>query len=370
VLFLFVSERRELMRQRIVLCDSDSDYSLGIASFIRESEFRKEVELTVCSHPDSLRDWMKRERFDVLVIGAEFAGDFESGGLLSEGLVWISDGEEGIGAYGAPLLSKYDAVPRLLRTWLRYSRKPIIGNRKDRGASPIVGIWSAGGGVGKTRLASALSQVWVEQGLDTFVIGLDPGIYESANAYTCAFHDVSEWLYGIKSGMDHVNWLGKAPASSRLHYFLPDSPYREFIGLGRGDGGELLTVAATAFGCDCVLVDLGDRWSPFTEEVWSRSDVLLCISTEEELCLRKTDKWLQEWSAWSEQPAFREKTVFVLNKSLGHKPALATEWVQQAFRLPYVPEWKQSTDRMDPLFQERIHALAEELWTRCRRTQH
>jgi cellulose biosynthesis protein BcsQ len=365
VLFLLSKKGGSALRQRMVLCDSDRDYSLRIAGYVRESEFRKEVELIVFSNPDTLNDWLQRETFDVLIVSLEFAASLEHE-VTTEGLIWITDGEGGIGPRKAPLQSKYESLPRLLRGWLRHSRrKGSMEGQRDAGAS-IVAIWSAGGGVGKTKLASSLSGVWAERGLGTFVIGLDPGIYEKADRFPAAFHDVSDWLYAIKSGKDLESWTRGASATSRIHYFLPDSPYREFIGLGRNEGAELLKMASTAFGCHFVLVELGSGWSPFTEEVWSRADVLLCVSTPDELCLRKTDKWLREWSLWSEQPAFREKTIFTVNKSLADTATLSPEWAEQAFRLPYVPEWKQSGERTDPLFQRRLHCLAEELWQRCR----
>lgn len=345
------------MRQRIALCDPDREYAERIVSFVRDSEFRKEAEITVCSEPELLPEWIMDRKFDVFAISLDYAEQI--GHSIESGvrIVWLSGQERGNGPYGFPLALKYSAAPILIRMWLGDSgRKTDPGRPK---AAPIAAVWSVCGGVGKTKFTSSIANVWRESGRSLFILGIDPGLFTRMAKGEVMFHDVSDWLYAMKSGRRPE---GDVKHGTGLHFLLPDTSYREWVGLGRKESAMLLELAATACGCDAVLVDAGTGWSVFTEEVWNRADALLCLAAEEEHCLIKTDKWLGEWPEWQEGGLYREKTMFAVNKCLPNTPSHAADWFRPAAKFPYVPEWKQVNDRVDPLFQQQIMRLSEELW--------
>ena|GEM_PF-3101349 len=355
------------MKHRIVLYDTDLDYSRRIAGYIRESDFRKEVELTVCTTIDAFTDSLERQVFDLAVANAELAEKVLDR-LPSQGrMVWLTEGIGGTGPGGLEMLQKFQPVPGMLRQWIRLSGLKTVRERQFSPSVPVIAIWSAAGGVGKTKLTSAMAGVWAGKGLRLFVIGVDPGIYGAAAIYSHQYHDVSEWLFAVKTGREVERRYDEGYAPAQLHYFLPDSPYEEFIRMSRKEGAELLRLASNNFGCDAVIVDAGSGYSPFAEEVWSHCDVLVHVCADEPASKLKTEKWIQEWDAWSGQERVLEKSIFVVNKSLNERREGGFSWEHQAFRLPYVPEWKQDMDLVDPVFQQRLIQLAEEVWNRCGR---
>lgn len=348
------------MRHRIALCDSDRDYAGRIAAFVRNSDFRKEVELTVFGSPDAFAEWAKRESFDVLVASVEFAPQLRGTG--EERCLWISEGGEA-GPGGETTLPKYDAAPRLLRAWMRHSRNPA--NAAERKEAPIAAVWSVGGGVGKTKLVSEIARVWAGNGLSPFVVGTDPGIYDGAETMPATFHDLGDWLYAIKCGKSPKPDERQTGAASRLHYFLPESPYREFAELSREEARELLRVTAAAAACDVVLIELESPWSAFAAETFQRADALLLVSAADDRCMRKTEKWLEENANRWETPGMEHKTIYALNKALPDRESADSIWAAKAYRLPYVPEWKQDGKRRDAIFDRTAMQVAEVLWARC-----
>ncbi|MCI3922514.1 hypothetical protein MO973_19980 [Paenibacillus sp. TRM 82003] len=321
------------------------------------------MELTIFSSAEAFVEWSIREPFDVAVVCDELAADLERLKWKSDRVLWISE-RSGPGPEGSPIVPKYESAPRLVRTWLRHSR--AASARDGEKNAPIAAVWSVGGGAGKTKLVSGIAEAWARSGLSPFVVGADPGLYDGADAFPATFHDVSEWLYALKGGQSPTVGERRAGAAPRMHYFLPDSPYREFAELERREAGELLQVAAAA-DCDIVLVELESPWSAFAAETFHRADALLLVCAADEGCVRKTGKWLEENADRYEAAGMEHKTICAVNKSLPDSFVDRTgfPWLSKAVQLPYVPEWKQDGKRRDALFDRGIERLAEELRKLC-----
>jgi cellulose biosynthesis protein BcsQ len=350
-----------------VLCDPDREYTQRIAWYVRESSFRKEMEITICSSTEALQEWMAVNPLDIAVVSVTAADRLDSKLFESISILWLTDGEPGEGPYGFPMVSKYETAPRLLQRFVHVRpRKQALLAQKRR-AAPITAVWSVAGGVGKTRLSSMLAAEWLRKGRSVFLFGTDPGFYDMPEAYGVTYHDASEWMYAVKTGKPIAPDSEDLLRNPSLHSFHPDTSLREFAALGVEEGGALLEAASLSFGCEGVLVDTAAGWSPFTEYVWRRCDVLLFLSAAEPFSLGKTNQWLERWPGWDESSSYRVKSWFILNKCLKDNQEPKVNWQGDITRLPYVPEWKQSRERVDPLFQQRFHRFSEELWKRCMR---
>jgi len=351
------------LRKRIALCDRDPDYAVRVAEYVKESEYRREAEIAVCSRPEMLLEWWRAGSCDLYVASVEFEERLkELAGSVS--FVWIGEGRREASDRSA-VVSKYEPVPKLLRMWLsRCGGGRSTGGRR----APIVGIWSVAGGAGRTRIAAHAADALAAKGRKPFLMAVDPVPNDGRRRCPSAEHDIGEWLYAIKAGRPIPAPEESPPIDPDMHRFSPESSYREWQGIRSTEGERLLEAAAGMFGCGIVLADAGAGWSPWGEEVWRRSELVLCIVPEEETCVRKTGKWLQDWPEWAEGGTYRTKCRFVVNKCIRSEPKFDDlPWCADAFRLPYVPEWKQAASRGDPLFAEAADRLAEELWSRCAR---
>jgi len=347
------------MRYRIALCDTDAEYVMLVSEYIRGSEYRKTIELTAFTDYAKLWPWMEKEAFDAAAIGVDGVTPGDGRWRGDERIVWIGEREESADRFGMQVVSKYEPVPRLLQAWLRRAS----ANGAARRRAPVVAVWSAAGGAGKTKLATRLAFALSSAGSDLFVVGWDPGLLESGDTDGIARYDVSEWLFAMKSGSSPAI-AAEDGVRARLRAFSRDVPMREWAELDRKHSGWLLD-AASASGVDALVVDAGSGWTAFAEEAWSRAEIVLCVSPAEETGMRKTDLFLRDWPLWNERPDLREKTVFVLNKCLGNSARAGPTWTNRAYRLPYVPEWKQSWEHFDPLYQIAVAKLAEDVWKRC-----
>jgi len=343
------------MKRTVLLCDSDREYAERVAEFARNGMFRKEVEITVCTRPELFVEWLRDGKYDVYVASVEVASAAAGGAAEARSVVWIGERGGRFGPGGAAVMNKYEAAPKLLRAWL--DRAPPAGSGGT--GAVVVGVWSVAGGVGKTRLTRTLAVAWTRSGIRCFVAGFDPGGTADSITEGAAVRDVSDWLYAIKSGRPI---LEEEPGDNRgamLRGFGSSCSERERASIDRREGEALLEAAASDVGDGIVLADAGTGWSPWAEAVWGRSDGILCVASEEPTSLAKTEKWLRDWPEWEDGGAYRSKTKFVLNRCLEREGA-AAGWLKEAFRLPYVPEWKQDPERRDPSFQRAGERLAEE----------
>ncbi|HZG88510.1 hypothetical protein [Paenibacillus sp.] len=351
------------MRKRIALCDEDTEYAVRVAEYVKESDYRREAEIAVCSRPELLLEWWRSGSCDLYVASVEFEERLkEAAG--SDGFVWIGEGRREA-LDGSAVVSKYEAVPKLLSMWL--SR--CGGGRASKARrAPIVGIWSVAGGAGRTRIAAHAAIALAAKGRKPFLLAVDPVPDGGRRRCSSAEHDIGEWLYAIKAGRPIPGPEESLPLDADMHRLSPESSFREWQSIRSSEGERLLEAAAGSFGCGIVLADAGAGWSPWGEQVWRHSEAVVCIVPEEEISVRKTDKWLQEWPEWGDGGTYRMKCRFVVNKCVRPEPRFVFSWCAEAFRLPYVPEWKQDAGRGDPLFSEAADRLAEELWSRCARS--
>ena len=344
------------MKRTVLLCDPDREYAERIAEYARNGMFRKEVEITVCTRPELFAEWLGDGKYDVYVASAEAASALSGGSALQRNVVWIGETGGRFGPGGATVLNKYEAAPKLLRAWL--DRAPPAGRGETRAA--VVGVWSAAGGVGKTRLIRSLAGAWARSGLRCFVAGIDPGGSADGLPEGAAGRDVSDWLYAIKTGRSIAPEEVGDDGGALIRGFTSACSYREWAAIDRRAGESLLEAAASDIGEGIVLADAGTGWSPWAEAVLGRSDGILCVASEEPTCLAKTGKWLRDWPEWEENGTYRAKTKFVVNRCLDRDIAGSAGWEREAFRLPYVPEWKQDAERRDPVFQCAAERIAEE----------
>ncbi len=347
------------MKRTVLLYDSDREYAERIAEYARNGTFRKEVEITVCTRPEAFAEWLRDDRFDVYVASVEAASAVAGTFATPRSVVWIGETEGRFGPGGASVSSKFEAAPKLLRAWLDRAPSSGSGGR----AAAVVGVWSVAGGVGKTRLIRSIAGAWEKGGIRCFVAGFDPGGTADAISEGAAVRDVSDWLYAIKSGRSIAEEEVRGDRGAMLRGFSSMCSYREWASIDRREGIALLEAAAADIGDGIVLADAGAGWSPWAEAVCGRGDGILCVASAEPTCLAKTEKWLRDWPEWEEGGAYRAKTKFVVNRCLERERTGLADWEREAFRLPYVPEWKQDAERRDPVFQRAAERLAEEVRT-------
>jgi len=355
------------MRLRIAVCDPDTEYARRLAGLIGSGEAAGTAGIAVCTRPELLAEWMAAGRCDLYIVGAEWAEEIGPAASGGGAVVWIGENEGGTGPNGEPVWSRYMGGPE----WA--SRLSGLLRRQEphggESPSPVVGIWSPGGGAGRTTLIAHLAKLRTERGLRTFAVGIDPGTVRGE----AEEHDLSDWLFRIKAGTVAEPDPAQPPAEEReafsgalLQTFSGDSSYFEWCAVGAAEGERLLDAAAGAVRGGMVLADAGAGWSWWAETVWKRSAVIVCLIPEDALALSKAERWFAGWPEWREGGAFRNKALIVMNRCLS--PGARSEAAPRtpgALRLPYVPEWKQDAERTDPEYQLAAMRLLAEVEAAC-----
>lgn len=351
------------MRLRIAICDPDTDYAMRMAEFIRNDGAPRTADIAVCTRPELLAEWRKSGRYDLYVVNVDWAeriGPVSAGDLS---VVWLGERAGGSGPNGDAIWMKYTAAPVLIRNWEERARRS--GAREDSGTAAVVGVWSPVGGAGRTTLIAHLAKLRSAMGLRTFAAGIDPGTVRTEAEQ----HDLSDWLFRIKSNAELELNEGEQESfpGSLVHTFSDHSSYSEWCALGAEEGKRLLDAAASLVGGGMVLADAGAGWSPWAETVWRESTVLICLVPDDLDAARKSDRWFAGWPEWGDGGAYRNKTVFALNRCLRMiaREASTSSWTDGAQRIPYVPEWKQDAHKIDPDFQRAAMRLHAEVEARC-----
>ncbi|MGG1314493.1 hypothetical protein [Cohnella laeviribosi] len=329
---------------RLVMAVPDSQYASKLSRFLRESEpswriaaFTQEIAL--------LRHLEEAPGTELLLLHSSFLpairAKADAGALRGRIVVLAERPGEG---EGLPEVAMYQPMSRLLTELTEHMHGDARKSGEAAGGAPLLTVFSAAGGCGKTALALNIARQTGERGYRVFYLNL-----EALNATDLLFgtgeaDSLSRLLYALRTrpedrAAEELERLRRSEGRLRAEYFdAPDHPgerlamtaeqLRELIGALRADGRYDLIVADADSGC-------GD-WHL---ELLNLSARVVWMVMDDAQSLRKAEKLARYWMG--KLPMDAGSVSFVLNKFSG---AMKNEWrlpgKGPAGVLPYVPQWK------------------------------
>ncbi|WP_223069071.1 hypothetical protein [Paenibacillus caui] len=364
---------------RIVLAVEDQQYVEALLDFVRSSEFNRRIQITAFSKPEAFLKHVSSGANPADVVAAEmsFLSPWMASGDGNKGLPWVCLSESGKEAVEGPVQRKYQPLPELLEGLLEHALAPEAAVRSGKASeAPVIGVYSAAGGCGKTTVAMHLAKQLGTEGAKVFYLNLETFRKPYPLAGGNGEDGFAKLLYDIKAAMER-NKLPDAPVA---HYavrhsliqadmFLPVSNVRELLEMDKQDTTRLIDYIAASGGYDLIVAETDPYPDGRSEGVLERCDKLVWLLTDDEDALDKSAAFLEflEKSAPAFYSVLMKKTVFVSNRYSGSlmcpvpRPEMAP-----ALTLSYIPEWKQAgRARMlsdTPLFRRDMLKLCRHLF--------
>jgi hypothetical protein len=342
---------------RIVLATDNSSYIAKLAAYLREMEPGWEV--AACTHELALRLTVREAgRIDVLVAPPAWLRELgEAAGVARACLALVEQpgqgGEERELPQYQPLPGLHAAIRAAAETG-RGGRAGGSGVSSGRGGLPLVTVFSASGGAGKTTLALNLVRQAGERGLRAFYLNLEavsgaelwlgPGDPDS----------LTRLLYALQAHPERwpEEWARLCKHRDALRADAIDSPDRpdERLAMTPEQLDRLLEAVAAA-GYDWIVADPDSGAGDWHFRLAERSRCLIWLVTEDAPCLAKTAKLFRYWS--EKDPSLPARTWFVNSKWLGASTSMEAASMTElatlrwplpgkgpAAALPYISSWK------------------------------
>ncbi|WP_028560641.1 hypothetical protein [Paenibacillus pinihumi] len=346
----------------LIVAAKEPEYVRRLAEYIREAPAGAEWQMTACTQPQALRQYVRGGYpADLLLLQPEFEAHVRD--VVQEALPvvhlvpFITDS-------GKPQIVQFQSLPRLIQQ-LNMQLSHIRGFRHKAGqpeSAIMLSLFSSMGGMGKTTLALNIAREASEAGKRVFYFNLEP--YNASDLYLResgegSEQDYSMLLYVLQSKPDQVRQ--QLAASTRrstelgIDYFAPAASPEERQALTSGLVALTIRAIVDSGEYDLVVADMGGRLDEVGMELLRSSHLPLWLTGGDATSQRKMDIMLQFGAhKWGE--AFVEATRKIRMIQVYNSMARAAVAPQEQYRtdqamaaIPYVPEWREVKDPMQML---------------------
>jgi len=303
---------------RIVLAADHPVYAAKLAAYLREAEPGWEV--AACTHALSLRAAVREAgRIDVLVAPPAWLKELgEQAAAAGARLALVEQSGRG---GGERELLQFQPLPRL-HAAIRAAAEAEGGGRSaaaEQAGLPLVTVFSASGGTGKTTLSLNLVRQAGERGLRTFYLNLEAVSGAELWLGQDEPNILTRLLYVLKSHPERwrEEWGRLCKYRDALRADAVDCPDRpdERLAMTPDALDKLLEAVASSGAYDWIVADPDCGAGDFHFRLASRSRRLVWLVTEDVQCMAKAAKLFRRWT--ERDPTLPARTWFVDGRRVG-----------------------------------------------------
>ncbi|GGD76734.1 AAA family ATPase [Paenibacillus nasutitermitis] len=332
-------------KRNLIIAVREAEYIERLADYIRHSPFGEDWQLTAFTNPAALRHFI-RGGYAVDLIAAQphmldELGE-QTGAIPLVALV----GRSGQYPNAAEVL-QYQPLPQLLQALSAvHAATGASTSRTEGEESPVVAVYSAAGGIGKTMLALQLARQAGVRGMRVFYLNLEQWNATSLWLGDEGSEDFPQMLYTLQAQPDksplRLSELRKRHATLPMDYFAPSGNAEELLSLSADQTALLIRTIACAGQYDLVIIDLDSRLEELHHAVLQAAGHILWLVSGDGGVLRKTQLALrygeQKWG--NDFLNCRRKFKFINARSLNNDPICEEALkLRLAGSLPFMPEW-------------------------------
>lgn len=311
----------------IALADSDELYLNHLSNYLMEHV--NTLEVFAFSTKESLIKFIgdKSNKIDIIAFTEELmdeavkSADIPAKVLLSDGT--FSELEE------FKSVNKYQKAEKFVKDILLiYAEKTgrveaVSNGNKD---TKIVGFYSPIGGSGKTTLALSTSQILASQGKRVFYLNVEK-INSTVDVLNKAGSgSLSDLYLAVKTKGSNIGIKIMAnkytDTNSGISYMNPAESSLEINEITADEFRRLLTEFENLSEFDYVIVDYDSEFSKEKIKLLEKCDVIVAPFTPENTSLTKAKVFIKELGMYDELKEIKQKTVFVLNKTVEQSNAI------------------------------------------------
>jgi len=332
-------------KRNLIIAVREAEYIERLADYIRHSPFGEGWQLTAFTNPAALRHFI-RGGYAVDLIAAQPHMLEELGELPGDVPFTVLVGRRGQYPKAAEVL-QYQPLPQLLQALSAVHAASGVSAGHTEGAdAPVIAVYSAAGGIGKTMLSLQLARQAGVRGMRVFYLNLEQWNATSLWLGDEGPEDFPQMLYTLQAQPDksslRLSELCKRHPTLQMDYFAPGGNADELLSLSASQTGKLIRTIAGAGQYDLVLIDLDSRFEELHHAVLQMADHTLWLVSGEGGVLRKTQLALQygEQKWGNDFLVCRRKFKFIDARS-GNTDSLCEETLKLrlAGSLPFMPDW-------------------------------
>jgi hypothetical protein len=389
VLFLSFCEGVGKVAVHMVLAVEDQQYIEALLDYVRGSEFSRELQITAFSKLDAFKEYWTTDgtgkRCDFIAGEKAFLSWWKEESL-DDTLRWICLSEGSGEKADAPILTKYQPLNELIEGFMELGRRgdgtPVPPGAGRLPGVPVIGIYSAIGGSGKTTVGLQLAKQMASEGARVFYLDLktfssSAAASEQGNtAGTGGSGGMAGLLYELESGAER----DVLPATSVAHYavrhpyvrcdtFPPVSNWKELMQMEKADMVRLIDYVADSGHYDLVIAVTDAYPDGRAAGIFERCDRLVWLLLDEEEAWTRTSACMNHWKQEDEAlySVVIAKTIRVLNRYSGDvsTPGISAE-LAPALGLVEVAEWRKGNRSAvmadTPVYQRDVLKLCRRLF--------
>jgi cellulose biosynthesis protein BcsQ len=313
-------------RLRMVVADTDEAYLVSLSGFFTNTCSRR-FQVSSFTDKSSLDRYLSEnnEKIDIILINKELFSEHLS---INKGstVIFLTEGNCNAGFEGCYSVNKYQHCERLAANIIKiYSENTYrdsvcsFGDKKSR----ITAVFSPAGGTGKTTVSLCASIQCANKGLPVFYLNLED--FQSTPLYfDCGSGpNFSNFLYYLKNkdkNLDlRIEGFSSFDDDSNVRFFSPPESAVEINELTPGELSRLINELHKSERYEAVFIDMSSRLDRRSLAVFEGSDVILLVITQDEACMLKVKRLVDELNMLmkkSNKSCIWDKVVIVLNRCI------------------------------------------------------
>ena len=318
------------MRIKLLIATPDTDYSEHLSSRISERH-ADDVDVSVCSSAECLRDLLSERKFDAALLEAPVIDSVDLQNIQLPLLLWSEDGNTPDEAVTLTKIRKYQRVSSIVSGVLEhYAKVSNDGCGFDPDKAHITAIWSSAGGVGKTTVALAYAARKISEGKQVLYLNLEP--FSSVPVY---FNETGKSISTIFEMLDNregnvrmlIQGVRRYDSDVGVAYFCSPDNFDDMNILSAENVAALIDACAGV--TEELVIDMSCVCDERARQIFGYADRILLVTDTTVTAQIKLSQFTTQHHIFER---IKEKTILVANKGA----AVSEPLTDTVISLPYV----------------------------------
>ncbi len=305
---------------KLLILDDDNEYSFNLCNYLTH-HYSETLLVNYYNDSYKVEEWIKKIDPDIILACEKYYNQICN--QFKKNLIILTPGTNSAYLADVPSINKYQDANQIAGNIIIIFTKSnnIIANKNDKIAK-LVAVYSATGNTGKTTLATGISTICSYSGLSVFYLNLEQfpstGVFLSDSSE----YSIADIIYYAKEQdknlISKISTMSCKDVASNIHYFNKANNSFEINELLPRDIELILETMKSSGLYDLIVIDMDSQLNDNTISIFNMADEILCIFTNEEICLHKTKLFVESISILSNRTLhstfFAHKIQFVANK--------------------------------------------------------
>ncbi len=328
---------------KLIILDDDDEYSFNLCNFLTHN-YPETLLVNYCSNAYSIEEWIKKIDPDIVLTCEKYY--YQILKHFTKPIVLLTSGKNSSGLSDIPSIPKYKDINKIAGDIINtFTNTGNILSASKETSTRVISVYSASGNVGKTSVAKGISSICSLSGLSVFYLNLEQFQSTSLFFSSNAEYSFSDLIYYAKE--QDRNFVSKIAAmrcqdsATNVYFFKQAENPFEMNELMPLDISYIIKNLKDCGQYDLVVIDMESRLDSCTLEVFQAVDEVLYVFTDEEICLHKTNFFLDslgKLSNSSNQYTFlAHKILYVANKVSNQDLPLSKKIISHLAPISLIP---------------------------------